>query len=494
MNPTLFANLWNAFWPRAAMTSQKLTLGWGKNITGLDDDAVANFLNDWARGNAWPPSLHELLVGVGEVKHELPTVTPTKQVEYRCDFCGAAIVGALAINDHIDAEHRDEIADTETVIAMIADWKAKRRPTAPPQSDEKNPQTGKAVESEELPLQTNPMNAVLAEGRYPTQEERAQLMVQQGNLDDLPEPGSDLHLDEPESAEITNETTENSDNSTNIPFELEGEIADTLPKPVAPPSNEPEIPVGGTRKPGCNQCGDKVPGVMFRTVGDKVFAVHCYGCAHLKCQNIHQLPVPSIKSRPEWKRFEWAFPEKKKATKAQRTKILNQGVANTHERLRHPMHSMPSNAREGTATASEPPPRSCETCGGPEARPGLIWTLFNGRTWEARCCPACKGHPLYSQESPMWPVVPEPGPDEEAFPMRVAMELAGMSKHAGPEFFKDGIKATRTRLGRTTTAAPALGARAGSLGEVTHAKGKPALPPGSGKGKSVVQEDDGPPL
>ena len=161
-------------------------------------------------------------------------------------------------------------------------------------------------------------------------------------------------------------------------------------------SDGPVIPSGGSREPGCTQCGKKVMGVLFRQAasGEQfphlALACHCWGCASLKCRNTYKLPVPSQKNRHDWKRFEQAFPAHKRMRKRDRDRFTSEAVARTHRIF------------EGVAVASERRLQEAEDakarapdCGHCESPAGLMFR-DTALGWEVGLCPACGGSALHA--------------------------------------------------------------------------------------------------
>lgn len=167
----------------------------------------------------------------------------------------------------------------------------------------------------------------------------------------------------------------------------------TQAAPVEPPPEEVVIPAGGSRAPGCTLCGDKVPGVMFRQDPQGVvLAAHCWGCASLGSRNDYKLPVPRTSQRPEWKRFEFAFPDRKRLRKRDRDRFAAEAAARTHKAFEGQNKArQAAQNREAEQRAREE--SRCDHCGG---APGCLYAEIEPGQWAAGLCPTCGGSVLLS--------------------------------------------------------------------------------------------------
>ena len=227
---------------------------------------------------------------------------------------------------------------------------------------------------------------------YPLPEGTVPGTLPDDQHDPAPHSGAGGSSQSPEGDDLSKGTKEVTQVDDSKEFSLDG---GTVPsEPGA--SDGPVIPTGGAKEPGCNQCGKKVLGVLFRLAssGEQfpglALACHCWGCASLKCRNTYKLPVPSKKNRDDWKRFERAFPDQLRMRKRDRDRFTSEAAARTHRIFEGIAAASEHRRQEAEAAKAREP--DCKHCASPV---GLVFRETPAG-WEAGLCPKCGGSVLHA--------------------------------------------------------------------------------------------------
>lgn len=403
MKPKLFAEVWAAAWSHRPLSDVALRLIWGPEVVKVDDGPAVTFLRTWARENPWPPSLHDFLVGVGAVSANKPVkVSKSKSVLYTCEHCGTQVDGTLEFDKHIEAEHADEMADPDTVNSLIEGWKAQRAQTLDLTQDEDEsptdgtPETGEEDATDSSANNGNddqdPMESAVAEGRKPTQEERAQLMESQAGL----KVGGDPQTDAPQEPAAGAPEPELVPNTDNTP--VDDQEAWELASRNLRDHDGHRVTAKAAVQP-CTICDVFAIGLVFRAAPVDVpaagvergeaMAGRCWGCQNLGRSDRFGMPTPTQKTRSAWKRLSdtvapkgWKKPE--------RAKWINAALKRTRGMLR-----VRAEAAANPPDTSEP----CKTCGDQESGSRLLFgtadatldTIYAGLCWD------CGGSALYRE-------------------------------------------------------------------------------------------------
>ena len=174
----------------------------------------------------------------------------------------------------------------------------------------------------------------------------------------------------------------------------------------------------------------------------EALAAMCWGCHGLECRNEHRLPVPAVKNRGDWKRFEHAFPENKRLRKRDRERFTSEAAARTH-RLFEIAGQSATKAREAQERQAAMAPK-CDHC---KNISGLVFRKI-AAGWEAGLCRQCGGSPLYAKPPKFMGPPLQPAGENSGWLPWTETPGAGLGEGSGEEWRKAAVD-----LGRKTAAA-----------------------------------------